>query len=126
MTIGLFALTQLEFNLATVAAILMIAGYSINDTVVVFDRIREKLRKYKKMPLGELFNLAVNKTLARTLMTSVTTMLALVALYYFGGEVIRDFVIALIFGVLVGTYSSVFIAAPTLMFMNIRRTDVVD
>lgn len=126
LTIGLFAFTQLEFNLATVAAILMIAGYSINDTVVVFDRIREKLRKYKKMPVGELFNLAINKTLARTLITSVTTMLALVALYYFGGEVIRDFIIALIFGVLVGTYSSVFIAAPVLMFMNLRRTDVVD
>ena len=121
LTIGLFALTQLEFNLSTVAAILMIAGYSINDTVVVFDRIREKLRKYKKMPLPELFNLAVNKTLGRTLMTSVTTLLALIALYSFGGEVIRDFVIALIFGIVIGTYSSVFIAAPVLLFMNVRK-----
>lgn len=121
VVIGLFALTQMEFNLSTVAAILMIAGYSINDTVVVFDRIREKLRKYKKMPLEELFNLAVNKTLARTLMTSVTTLLALLALYVFGGEVIRGFVYALIFGILIGTYSSIFIAAPTLLFMNIRR-----
>jgi preprotein translocase SecF subunit len=121
LTIGLFALTGMEFNLSTVAAILMIAGYSINDTVVVFDRIRENLRKYKKKPLGELFNLSVNQMLTRTVMTSVTTLLALVALYVFGGEVIRGFIYALIFGIGVGTYSSVFIAAPVLMFMNIRR-----
>lgn len=123
-TIGLFALTQLEFNLSTVAAILMIAGYSINDTVVVFDRIRENLRKFKKMPIGELFNRSVNNTLARTVMTSVTTLLALVALYYFGGEVIRGFVYALIFGIMIGTYSSIFIASPVLMFMNIRNTEL--
>jgi preprotein translocase SecF subunit len=121
LTIGLFALTGMEFNLSTVAAILMIAGYSINDTVVVFDRIRENLRKYKKKPLGELFNLSVNRMLTRTVMTSVTTLLALVALYVFGGEVIRGFIYALIFGIGVGTYSSVFIAAPVLLFMNIRR-----
>jgi len=121
LTIGLFALTQMEFNLSTVAAILMIAGYSINDTVVVFDRIRENLRKYKKKALGELFNLSVNQTLARTLMTSVTTLLALIALYIFGGEVIRGFIYALIFGIGVGTYSSVFVAAPLLMFLNVKR-----
>ncbi len=121
-TIGLFALTQMEFNLSTVAAILMIAGYSINDTVVVFDRIRENLRKYKKKPLGELFNFSVNQTLSRTLMTSVTTLLALVSLYVFGGEVIRGFVYALIFGILIGTYSSIFVASPVLMFMNVRRS----
>ncbi len=120
-TIGLFALTQMEFNLSTVAAILMIAGYSINDTVVVFDRIRENLRKYKKKPLSELFNLSINQTLSRTLMTSVTTLLALVALYVFGGEVIRGFVYALIFGVGIGTYSSIFVASPVLLLMNIRR-----
>lgn len=120
-TIGLFALTQLEFNLSTVAAILMIAGYSINDTVVVFDRIRENLRKYKKKPLPELFNFSVNQTLSRTLMTSVTTLLALIALYVFGGEVIRGFVYALIFGILIGTYSSVFVASPVLLLMNIPR-----
>ncbi len=125
-TIGLFALTQLEFNLSTVAAILMIAGYSINDTVVVFDRIRETLRKYKKMPINELFNLAINNTLGRTTMTSFTTLLALIALYYFGGEVIRGFVIALIFGIVVGTYSSIFIAAPVLLFMNIKRSEIKD
>ena len=126
LTIGLFALTQMEFNLSTVAAILMIAGYSINDTVVVFDRIREKMRKYKKMPLAELFNLAVNKTLARTLMTSVTTLLALIALYIFGGAVIQGFIYALIFGILIGTYSSVFVAAPLLLFMNVKRSELDD
>jgi preprotein translocase subunit SecF len=118
--IGLFALTQMEFNLSTVAAILMIAGYSINDTVVVFDRIRENLRKYKKKPLEELFNLSINQMLARTLMTSVTTLLALFALWVFGGEVIRGFIDALIFGILIGTYSSIFVASPVLLFMNLR------
>ncbi len=120
-TLGLFALTQMEFNLSTVAAILMIAGYSINDTVVVFDRIRENLRKFKKMMINELLNKSVNQTLSRTLMTSVTTMLALVALWAFGGEVIRGFVNALIFGILIGTYSSIFVASPILTFMNIRH-----
>ncbi len=120
-TIGLFALTQMEFNLSTVAAILMIAGYSINDTVVVFDRIRENLRKYKKKPLNELFNFSINQTLSRTLMTSLTTLLALIALYVFGGEVIRGFVYALIFGIAIGTYSSIFVASPILLMMNIKR-----
>ena len=120
-TIGFFALTQMEFNLSTVAAILMIAGYSINDTVVVFDRIRENLRKFKKLPIFDLLNNAINQTLSRTLMTSITTMLALVALWVFGGEVIRGFVNALIFGILIGTYSSIFVASPILTFLNIRR-----
>lgn len=120
-TIGLFALLQLEFNLATVAAILTIAGYSINDTVVVYDRVREKLRKYKKMDLPELFNLAVNKTLSRTVMTSVTTLLALIALFIFGGEVIHDFVIALIWGVIIGTYSSIALAVSLLLYMRPDR-----
>lgn len=120
-TIGLFAFTQMAFDLSTVAAILMIAGYSINDTVVVFDRIRENLRKYKKKPLVELFNFSINQTLSRTLMTSVTTLLALIALYTFGGEVIRGFVYALIFGILIGTYSSIFVASPVLLLMNIPR-----
>ena len=122
-TIGLFAFTQMEFNLSTVAAVLMIAGYSINDTVVVFDRIRENLRKYKKKPLPELFNLSVNQMLTRTLMTSITTMLALIALWSFGGEVIRGFVDALIFGILIGTYSSVFVASPVLLFFNVRAAE---
>jgi preprotein translocase subunit SecF len=124
--LGFFALTQMEFDLSTVAAVLMIAGYSINDTVVVFDRIRENLRKYKKMPLPELFNMSVNDMLSRTVMTSLTTILALVALYVFGGEVIRGFVDALIVGIVIGTYSSVFVAAPVLIYMNIRRTPVQD
>lgn len=123
-TIGLFALTQMEFNLSTVAAILMIAGYSINDTVVVFDRIRENLRKFKKMPLPELFNMSVNQMLSRTLMTSVTTLLALIALYVFGGEVIQGFIYALIFGIIVGTYSSVFVASPVLLLTNLKRSEV--
>ena len=121
ITLGLFAATQMQFDLSTVAAVLMIAGYSINDTVVVFDRLRENLRKFKKMPLPELFNNAINQTLSRTTMTSLTTLLALVALYWFGGEVIRGFVIALIFGIVIGTYSSIFIAAPSLLYMNIKR-----
>jgi len=120
-TIGLFALFQLEFNLATVAAILTIAGYSINDTVVVFDRVREKLRRYKKMDLPELFNMAVNKTLSRTIMTSVTTLLALIALFVFGGEVIHDFVLALIWGVIIGTYSSIALAVSLLLYMKPDR-----
>ena len=106
-TIGLFALLQLEFNVSTVAAVLTIAGYSINDTVVVYDRVRENLRRYKRLSLIELFNRSINETLARTVMTSVTTLLALLALYFFGGEVIQGFTIALIWGVFVGTYSSI-------------------
>ena len=121
-TIGLFALTQMEFNLSTVAAILMIAGYSINDTVIVFDRIRENLRKYKKMPLVELFNGAINNTLGRTIMTSFTTLLALIALYVLGGEVIQGFVYALIFGIVVGTYSSIFVASPVLLLVDVKRS----
>lgn len=120
-TIGLFALFQLEFNLATVAAILTIAGYSINDTVVVFDRVRENLRKYKKLPLADLFNLSVNETLSRTTMTSVTTLLALIALYVLGGDVIRGFAIALIWGVIVGTYSSIALAVPLLLYLKVHR-----
>jgi preprotein translocase subunit SecF len=120
-TIGLFAVFQLEFNLATVAAILTIAGYSINDTVVVYDRVREEFRRYKKKDLPELLNMAINRTLSRTLLTSLTTLLALVALYAFGGEVIRGFTVALIWGVLIGTYSSIFVAVPLLLYLQPRR-----
>ncbi len=120
-TIGFFAVTQIEFNLATLAAVLTIAGYSINDTVVVFDRVREKLRKYKKMAMPELLNMAVNKTLSRTLLTSVTTLLALIALAAFGGEVIRGFTSGLIWGVVIGTYSSIGLAVPLLYYMGLRR-----
>lgn len=125
-TIGLFAILQLEFNLATVAAVLTIAGYSINDTVVVFDRVRENMRKYKKMEFAELFNLSINQTLSRTMMTSVTTLLALIALVVFGGEVIRGFSIALIWGVVIGTYSSVALAVPVLLYLRPSRGDEED
>jgi len=120
-TIGIFAIMGLEFNLSTVAAVLTIAGYSINDTVVVFDRVRENLRKYKKMPLPELLNNSINQTLSRTVITSVTTLLALLALYFLGGAVIRDFSFAMIWGVLIGTYSSICLAVPLLLYMNISR-----
>ncbi len=120
-TIGLFALTQLEFNLATVAAILTIAGYSINDTVVIYDRVREELRRYKKMDISELLNLAANRTLSRTFMTSFTTLIALIALAIFGGSIIRDFAFAMIWGVIIGTYSSVFVAVPVLLGLKMSR-----
>ena len=121
LTMGMFALTQFEFNLASIAAILTIVGYSINDTVVVYDRVRENLRKYKTMPLDELANLSLNETLSRTTMTSLTTLLALFALYFFGGEVIEGFVFAMMFGVVVGTYSSIFIAVALLIDMKLNR-----
>ncbi|NNG05831.1 MAG: protein translocase subunit SecF [Inquilinus sp.] len=119
-TIGLFALIQHEFNLATVAALLTIAGYSINDTVVVFDRVRENLRRYKKAPLVEILNRSLNETLSRTTITGLTTLLALVALYAFGGAVIRDFSLALIWGVVIGTYSSIYVAVPLLLYVKLR------
>ncbi|MEQ9144893.1 MAG: protein translocase subunit SecF [Parvibaculaceae bacterium] len=121
LTIGIFSVLQLEFNLSIIAAILTIVGYSMNDTVVVYDRIREKLRKYKKMDLGDLLDLAINKTLSRTVMTSVTTLLALASLYIFGGEVIRGFTFAMMWGVVVGTYSSIFVAAPLLLILGVKR-----
>ena len=121
MTIGVFSLLGLEFNLTTVAAVLTIAGYSINDTVVVYDRIRENLRKYKAMTLGEIINLSVNETLSRTLLTSGTTLIALIILFFFGGEVIKGFSFAMTWGILVGTYSSIFIASPLLIYMSLRR-----
>ena len=120
-TIGIFSLTGIEFNLSTVAAILTIAGYSINDTVVVYDRVRENLRKYKTMPLWELLNNSINETLSRTVMTSVTTLLALGSLYVLGGEVIRGFSFGMIWGVLIGTYSSICLAVPLLLYLNVHR-----
>lgn len=124
LTLGIFSLLGLEFNLSTVAALLTIVGYSLNDTVVVFDRVRENLRKYKKMALPELLDRSLNDTLARTLMTSLTTLLALGALFIFGGPVIHDFTFAMIWGVLVGTYSSIFIASPLLLHLNLRAESV--
>lgn len=124
LTIGLFAVFQMEFSLASIAAVLTITGYSLNDTVVVFDRIRETLRRYKRLDLAELIDLAINQTLGRTVLTAATALLALIALAIFGGEVIRTFTIAMIWGVVVGCYSSIFIAAPVLIYLNLRAETV--
>lgn len=121
LTIGLFALLQIKFDLAIIAALLTIVGYSINDTVVVFDRVRENLRKYKVMPLIDVLNLSANETLSRTIMTSGTTLLALIALLVLGGDVIRGFVFAITWGILVGTYSSVYIAKNIVLMLGVKR-----
>jgi preprotein translocase SecF subunit len=123
-TVGFYALTQVEFNLATLAAVLTIAGYSINDTVVLFDRVRETLRKYKKLPMNDVLDMAINRTLTRTMLTSLTTLLALIALFLFGGQVIRGFTIGLIWGVVIGTYSSIGIAVPLLARLQLRAEAV--
>ena len=122
-TIGVFALTNFEFNLATVAAILTIAGYSINDTVVVFDRVRENMRRYKSWSQPDILNRSLNETLARTVMTSITTALALIAIAIFGGAVLRDFALAMLWGVAIGTYSSVFIAVGIVSRFDLSRND---
>jgi preprotein translocase SecF subunit len=119
-TLGVLSLLNIDFSLSSIAAILTIAGYSINDSVVIFDRIRENLRKYKKLELSDLFNISINHTLSRTIMTSLTTLIALICLYTFGGEVIKPFAFAMIIGVIIGTYSSVYIAVPTLLIFKFR------
>ncbi|MEP4194172.1 MAG: protein translocase subunit SecF [Aliishimia sp.] len=121
LTIGIFSELQIKFDLAIIAALLTIVGYSLNDTVVVFDRVRENLRKYKKKPLAEVLNISINETLSRTFMTSVTTLLALLALFVWGGDVIRGFVFAMIWGVIVGTYSSIFVASAFLLYLGVKR-----
>ncbi|CAD0185211.1 preprotein translocase subunit SecF [Ruegeria sp. THAF57] len=121
LTIGIFSELQIRFDLAIIAALLTIVGYSLNDTVVVFDRVRENLRKYKKKELKEVLNISINETLSRTVMTSVTTLLALISLYVLGGDVIRGFVFAMIWGVIVGTYSSVFVASTILLWLGVKR-----
>jgi preprotein translocase subunit SecF len=120
LTIGFFAISRIEFNMTSIAAVLTIVGYSLNDTVVVFDRIREMMRKYKKMSTEDLLDLSINTTLARTVMVSFTAALALVALAFFGGTVIESFSFAMLFGVVVGTYSSIFIAAPVLIYLGLK------
>jgi preprotein translocase SecF subunit len=120
LTVGFFALTQIDFNLSSIAAILTIIGYSLNDTVVIFDRIREILRKYKQMSVRDIIDLATNQTLARTIMTSLTLEIALLALFFFGGPVIRSFTAAMIWGIFVATASSIFIGGPILIYFNIR------
>ncbi|MCE7029940.1 protein translocase subunit SecDF [Jiella avicenniae] len=126
LTLGFITVTQLDVSLSTVAAILTIVGYSLNDTVVIYDRVRENLRRYKKMPLGQLLDLSDNEMLSRTTMTSATTLLALAALFVFGGEVIRSFVASMLFGVAIGTFSSIFVAAPILIFFKLRPTDAAE
>lgn len=121
VTAGIFSLFWLEFDLAIVAALLTILGYSVNDSVVVADRIRENLRKYKKMPLTELLDLSINETLSRTVLTGVTTIAVLISLFFLGGEVIRNFTFCMLFGVLIGTYSSIFISAPLIDYLGMKR-----
>ena len=121
ITVGMFSLLWYEFDLATVAAILTLAGYSINDTVVVFDRIRENLRRYKKLPLEELLDLSINETLSRTVLTSSVTAMAVLALYLFGTAAIHGFSFAMLFGIIIGTYSSIFVAAPLLLWFGVKR-----
>ncbi|WP_288928767.1 protein translocase subunit SecF [uncultured Maritimibacter sp.] len=121
LTIGVFSLFQIQFGLPIIAALLTIVGYSLNDTVVVFDRVRENLRRFKKLDLKEVLNLSINETLSRTMMTSVTTLIALIALFVLGGDVIRNFVFAMIWGVVVGTYSSVFVASAILLRLGVKR-----
>lgn len=121
LTIGIFSELQIKFDLAIIAALLTIVGYSLNDTVVVFDRVRENLIKYKSRPLKEVLNISINETLSRTFMTSITTLLALIALFVLGGDVIRGFVFAMIWGVIVGTYSSIFVASTILLALGVKR-----
>ena len=121
LTLGVFCVLQIKFDLAIIAALLTIVGYSLNDTVVVFDRVRENLRKYREPALKSVLNRAINATLSRTVMTSITTLVALVSLFIFGGDVIRGFVFAMIWGVIIGTYSSVFIATYILLKLGIKR-----
>ena len=123
LTIGMFSITSLEFNLSTVAAILLIIGYSMNDTVVVYDRVRENLKKFKKLDTFALLNKSINETLSRTINTTATTILALLALFIFGGNIIKDFSLAMIWGIVIGTYSSILIATPILLNMKITKTN---
>jgi preprotein translocase SecF subunit len=125
-TIGLFSVLQLEFNLATIAAILTTAGYSINDTVVIFDRVRENLRRYKSKDHYYIYNKSINETLSRTVITSVTTLIALFIIFFFGGAVLSDFALAMIWGVLIGTFSSMFVAVSFLTFFDINKGEKVE
>jgi preprotein translocase SecF subunit len=123
-TIGLFSLLGLDFSLTSIAALLTIVGYSINDTVVIYDRVRENLRRYKAMPLAALIDRSINETLGRTVMTSLTTLLALLALVVFGGPIIRDFTVAMIWGIVIGSYSTVYVASPMILHLRLPRETV--
>lgn len=124
LTVGFYSFTQIEFNLTSVAAVLTVIGYSINDSVVIYDRIRENLRKFKVKPVADVLNLAVNETLARTFLTGGTVIMALLGLVIFGGEVLFGFSAAMIFGVLVGTYSSIYVSSTVLIYLNLRRSEL--
>ena len=125
ITLGIFSALNLEINLSIVAAVLTIVGYSMNDTVVIFDRVRENLKKYSKIQIDELTNLSINETLSRTLITSVTTLLALFSIFLFGGEILKGFSFAMILGVILGTYSSIYIANPILVALNVSQRTIV-
>tara|TARA_B100001540_G_scaffold94383_1_gene85127 strand:- start:1766 stop:2653 length:888 start_codon:yes stop_codon:yes gene_type:complete len=125
VTLGLFSLLNLEINLSIIAAVLTIVGYSMNDTVVIFDRVRENLRKYSDIKIYELTNISINETLSRTLITSITTLLALLSIFFFGGEVLKGFSLAMIFGVIFGTYSSIYIANTILVRLNVSQKTVL-
>ena len=125
VTLGLFSLLNLEINLSIVAAVLTIVGYSMNDTVVIFDRVRENLRKYSDIKIFELTNISINETLSRTLITSITTLLALLSIFFFGGEILRGFSLAMIFGVIFGTYSSIYIANTVLVRLNVSQKTIL-
>ena len=125
VTLGLFSLLGLEINLSIVAAVLTIVGYSMNDTVVIFDRVRENLRKYSDIKIFELTNISINETLSRTLITSITTLLALLSIFFFGGEILKGFSLAMIFGVIFGTYSSIYIANTVLVRLNVSQKTIL-
>ena len=125
VTLGLFSLLNLEINLSIVAAVLTIVGYSMNDTVVIFDRVRENLRKYSDIKIYDLTNISINETLSRTLITSITTLIALLSIFFFGGEILKGFSLAMIFGVIFGTYSSIYIANPVLVALNVSQRTIV-
>ena len=125
VTLGLFSLLGLEINLSIIAAVLTIVGYSMNDTVVIFDRVRENLRKYADVKIFELTNISINETLSRTIITSVTTLLALLSIFIFGGEILKGFSLAMILGVIFGTYSSIYIANPVLVSLKVSQRTIV-
>ena len=125
ITLGIFSLFNLEINLSIVAAILTIVGYSMNDTVVIFDRVRENLKKFSDIKISELTNISINETLSRTIITSITTLLALFSIYFFGGEILKGFSLAMILGVFFGTYSSIYIANPTLIFLKVSQKTII-
>ncbi len=125
VTLGIFSLFKLEINLSIVAAVLTIVGYSMNDTVVIFDRVRENLKKYSDIEIFELTNLSINQTLSRTLITSITTLIALLSIYFFGGQILKGFSLAMILGVIFGTYSSIYIANPILVLLNVSQKTII-